>query len=507
LLPLSGKHSNAVNTTLLRAGLPGAPDFSPAAGPGARGNGGLSLRQMLICVALAVVVATGTFWAAVRSNGEHSLVWSDGLAYFLYARSAVIDGDFDISNEYADMARRVPKDSKLMEPLRVWTTRDVVTGKVKAPWPVGAGLVMAPFYAVGYGIERVVASAYGRDPDSYGLIPQYAFGFGALAYMLAGFFAMVKCYWYVAPAAAVPAAMAVILAGPMLFYTFFNPTMAHAPSFGLVAVLTLLWWQQWHKGTDPTRFAVIGLLSGILVTVRFQNALFGLLPLSLLFHEARRSGPAHAARCAAAGVIAGALPLLVLLPPLAELHLPGSTAPGNGSVVVGNYPIDPRSPFFVDVLFSSRHGAFYWAPLLGVGALGLLIAARRHAWAWVALAAVAANVWLIGGLGIQGTAPVHGVPANIDWNNHWNGAPSFGMRYLAECGPLLGIGLARVFSLVATRVGAVAIWVALAGFTVWNGLLVLAYGFETISRSYAQTYFQLITGAGRAVARLAGLGS
>jgi hypothetical protein len=457
-----------------------------------------SLYAVFVSALVGLVVGFATFGATVhQTNGF--LVWSDGLVYFLYARSAVLDLDTDVTNEYDELERRFPgKSNKFMDPLRSWSKRDVVSGRIQPPWPVGAGLVMTPFYAAGYVCEIAVARAAGRAPDSYGLIPQYFFCLGSVAYSLLGLWAVFLCCRQLSTdRIAWISALGIVLAGPVMFYTFFNPSMAHASSFGLVALLTLLWWRQWQHGSGPLRLASLGLLVGLLATIRYQNALFGLLLAGLVLHEARRVALPTVIRTAVAGLLGCLIPLIVLIPQFQSASASAAATQGN-VVTAMRYPIDLTSPYFFHVLLSCRHGAFYWAPVLALGFVGLVSAGRRHSWACVLLAAFLAQVYLIGGLGLVNSTG-NGVH---DWNNHWGGAPSFGMRYLTECAPLLAIGLTVALTAISRKFGTASITMGIALLTCWNALLVLAYGLETISRSYCLSYHDMAIGVGRALVQL-----
>ena len=136
--------------------------------------------------------------------------------------------------------------------------------------------------------------------------------------------------------------------------------------------------------------------------------------------------------------------------------------------MVGNYPIHLKSPFFFDVLFSCRHGAFHWAPILALGTIGLVWAARRESWALVLLAVLALQVYLIGGIGIADPSgrPVTFDPSN--WNDHWKGGTSFGMRYLTECTPIFAAGLVVLFNISRSEAAMVLWRVGLAGLVLWN---------------------------------------
>jgi hypothetical protein len=488
--------------------------------------GRTSLGGGAIATAIAVLVALVCFRAVVAGTSGH-LAWSDGYCYFLYARSVVIDHDTDISNEYAELDRRYPegRGDSVLDAVRTNAQRHPKTGGIFTPFPPGEGLLLAPAYWAGWQVEQLVAARAGRAADTYGLIPQYAFALGSLAFAILGFWATAILCAHVAPRAeALLATAGAVFAGPLLFYVYFSPTMAHAVTFGLFATYTLVWWRQWERGATVKGLMLIGFLVGVLATIRIQNLLFGVLAFALVAREVSAS-LGRAAKLALAGAL-GALPPLAVLFVHTRLYVYSSGGLRwleNGALQIGQYPIDLRSPFFLDVLFSCQHGAFHWSPLLAVGAAGLILALPRHAWAWLLLGVLAIQVYLIGGLG-------HSLPSGYEvarwsikdyagykeqlsqhgattWENLWWGGPMFGMRYLSDSAHVFAVGLAFAFGRfggvlrTAFRPAAIGLVALLVG---WNLLLIGAYGMNTVSRTGCATYAQMADGIGQAVTRVAG---
>ena len=446
-------------------------------------------RAVVLSALAAVMVAIAVLGVTVRST-QGFAVWSDGLAYFLYARSAVIDRDLYIGDEFDYLDARVPVGSKAMEPLRKWTVRSA-DGRLISPWPAGAGLLMAPFYAIGYGVEGAVAAVSGRLPDSYGFIPQIAFVVGSVAFGVLGFWCMFfLCRELVQPRIAYLSAIGVALCGPVVFYVLFHPSMAHAPSFGLAALFTLIWLRAWINGTNVRTIIALGLLLGVAATVRYQNALYGALLVALIVKEWGRVGFIAAAKEAVIGLAACLLPLAALMG--GQLTLTSGDH-GRGTSVA-QYPIDFASPYFGDVLLSCRHGAFHWAPLLGIALLGVVVALRhKEGWAGPMLLVFLLQTYLIGGLslstvGYSGNQPLSG------WLHHWDDAPSFGMRYLTECAPIFALGLAYLIQQTRPLTGLIPWGAAIALAAGWNALLIVAYGLETITRSGCLAYSDMMHG-------------
>jgi hypothetical protein len=552
----------------LPAPIPLRPARPPERGA-ARREQQLWRRVLAISSVVAVVGLGCAIFAEVAARTGGWLVRGDGLAYYMTARSLVLDRDTDLSDEYAALDARLPAGSPVLQAVRWSARRNPATGRVELPWPIGTGLVMAPFFALGYGVEKLLAALDGHAPDAYGPVPQLFYGLGALLYGLLGGWATWRCCRRVAGIeVAAIACLGTILGGPLLFYLFLHPAMSHAPSFALVALLAVRWWRHYDALSGPVaepanvlrprisrwvaaptaapelRAALeLGLLFGLLVLVRYQNLTYGLLPLAYLWRVTHQR-PARLALRAAALLAAATLAVASLQ----GLHLLSSGAPAAAPAAATPAPaveqaiaatprapspaasaatratatpqpaatqapvsaasaapppaavptdfmlaqnrFDLTSPNFARVLLSCQHGAFYWTPVLALGFAGLLWAAWRRAWARLFLAVFLANVYLVGCLA-GGT--------------NWSGDHAFGMRYLADCAPLLAAGLAAGLEAALARSTArgplagrwTAAMRAAAGFmallAAGNGLLVLAFSTGRIDREGCVTYPQMGT--------------
>jgi hypothetical protein len=452
--------------------------------------GWLTQRRAVATVALAFAFAAVTFTATSKWSRSASILKQDGLAYFLYTRSLVLDLDTDVTADIAALPAHFNPSAR--EAVDRYAMHSPATGRVVLPWPIGVAIAMAPAYAVGLAAEAAASALSGRHSDSFSPVVVWVYAFGALAWVLFGVALVLRlCRRIVPEPDALIATAATALAGPLVFYAFFHPTMSHAPSFALTALLVDRWHARWERGTGgPLELAALGGLVGLLAIVRYQNALFGLLLVALVVREVA-SGPRWPAiRAALAGVAAALVPMA-----LQALHLARNLGFGGGdgpsAANAAQNAIDPSSPHFFDVLLSCQHGAFYWAPVLALGFVGLVgLAVRGRSWAWVLTACVLAQVYLIGTLS----------------DINWSGAASFGMRYLTECTPMFALGLASLIHDGVGRAGAAKvvprkIWtLGLAALVAWNGALILAYSVRAISQEACVTWGEMASGAARAVA-------
>lgn len=456
-------------------------------------------RWLVLSLLATLLVGSCTFLVTIKLSRAGTLVKTDGLAYFLYARSAVIDFDTDISNEFETLDARLPPDAEnednMMVALRKHGKRHPETGRIVVPWPVGSGLVMVPFYAVGWAVEWTTAQLTGRSADSYGLVTQFFYGFGSLFYGWMGFWATMACCRR-ALRHAVPtslrdglnpwlATLGLIFAGSPVFYIFISPSMSHATSFGFLAVLVLLWWQRWDGEAEG--IAILGFLLGLLMTVRYQNTMFCPLLVALVLRRAWQESWRAAVRDAGVGIAALLLPVTVqVLHYLTQHGTSGyGTGLGGGSVKLEQNEVSLLSHHFFDVLFSCLHGLVYWTPLAGLAIVALIWAALKHGWARVFLGTFLLHVYLIGALA-DGTA-----------------GHAFGMRYLIESTPLLASGLALWLAHQRRNAWGAKLWIAVfAVLVLINGLLILAFGVGTISGTDCVTHGDMVRGIGAAFGRL-----
>ncbi|MEM7349525.1 MAG: hypothetical protein AAF657_01880 [Acidobacteriota bacterium] len=467
---------------------------------------GLGVAPRWLWLSALVIWAVGTAcFAFVFHLSDGFLFRHDGTGYFLYAHSLVTDFDSEVTDDYRALNAFVPEGSPAMSGLR--TRREPDPRHVDLPWPMGSGLVMAPFYAVGLVLEHAVAAIGGREPQPFGILPQYFFGLGSLAYGWLGLWATFLCCRRITGVRSAGAAtLAALLGGPVVFYTFFHPSMAHASSFGLVALFIWLWWRRWAG--EPVKIVWLGLLIGLLVTVRYQNAIFGLLLATLLLYEAYRKTLPVAIRSGVVASLAFLAPVSLQVAHLAMVQDEAATRQHwqTEDLTLGRNLMDPSSPFFFATLFSCRHGAIYWAPLIGVGLLGLFAAGRGAGWARLFVLVFVANVYLVGCLrGPPELMTSLDAPPSLEETN-WSGGHAFGMRYFTECAPLVAVGLAALLGRFRTGVGRRVLAMVVSLGVLWNGLLLLAYGMGTIDRVGCVTHTEMARGALTAVQRLAGGG-
>jgi hypothetical protein len=264
-----------------------------------------------------------------------------------------------------------------------------------------------------------------------------------------------------------PAALAIWLGTPLLFYMYVAPPMSHAPSAFAVSAFVLAWVVVRERWSTPGLVA-LGVLAALMAMVREQDAFVVAGPaLDFAVHlwRTRPGGrPALVGR-ALAGTAAAAVAYLPQA--LAYLSLNGYVGP---SRLVAR-KMTWTAPHALDVLLSPAHGLFVWTPLAAIALAGLAWLPRR------ASRARAAGV-LTAALAITALLQVY-VAGSVE---SWTVAGAFGQRRFVALTPLLVIGLAALgASVVRTWT-----WRALAAAVTlgvwWNVALMAQFGAGMMDR-------------------------
>jgi hypothetical protein len=421
-------------------------------------------RAALAALALCVSVAS---WARPEFR-------ADAGSYFVYLRSLAFDRDVDFANDWTLLGH--PPASG----------RRTVTGKVHNAQTIGPALLWAPFYAAAHLYVRAsLALGLGSWPADGASEPyRRACALGTVTAVVLAAFPLARALAArFTPALAAVAVAAAFLTSPVVYYVFVAPGMAHGLAFALAAVLLALL-DRLRGGAWPGGWWRVGACFGLLVLVRTQAAVLGLLVLPFAVRAWRRR-EVSGKTLAGAGILAGT----VFVPQmLAWKALYGSYL----TVPQGAGYLDWSSPHLLEVLFSANHGLFSWSPALALGLLGLVLHLRRDRGAAAgSLLVLAALAWTNG--------------AVADWD--WEGGDAFGARRFDVAVPFFALGFAALAAWLrelASRRPMLLPAVVLLPFALWNlGLLAAfrtgrypdAAPLDRVARDQARLLRRVATGA------------
>lgn len=417
---------------------------------------------MLLCLML---IASFVFVTRPSIHGN------DGVQNYSYLRSLRFDKNLDFSNEYDYyMSREADWFDKKLIP------RDPVTDLPINLYGVGSSILWAPWvlWADGilYAAERAGKSLpYQRD--GYSLPYQLAVGFASSFYASLGLWLLFltlrrmrsesEASWAIIP---------IWLASPLFFYMYLHPSMSHANSFFLAALLFTLYVS---NSEGKGRWFLLGLIAGLLTITRFQD---GILLLSLVVGEVWNfwSTPSGKGRWLIKRFGYYLLWILAfsiaVTPQLFAWHqLQGSWYSGPRAYLdQGSFSL-LRPDHVAEVLFSGRHGLFYWHPALVLAIAGLLVAGQFLREKLMALSVFAGQTWVV-----------------ASWSIWWAGA-SFGHRMFISVLPFLAVGAMVTIG----RKGFVGFVLKslVVLLVIWNFGCVIQYGYGWVSRQQAVSYKEL----------------
>ena len=350
------------------------------------------------------------------------VVQGDGVNYFAYLHSLVVDHDLDFRDEYrAAMAAGISVDPTL-------TATPTVTGLVANFQPAGAAVMALPFYAAALALHPSGEPQFGRAfVVAFSVASLF---YGVLALALSSRLAAASTG---SRNSALAAAGITALSTPFVFYLLYDPSYSHTFSAFAVTAFVLVWWRGREQRSAAGWF-VLGLLGGLLGLVRIQDAPLAAIALIDLPRARSRAWPFLPGLALAFG------PQLVAEHTLFGTWLPYRPAAFAPSFWPGHY---------ADVLVSSHNGLLTWSPVFALAGLGLFLLPDRR----LALAGLFAFVVE---LVIEGSAP--------DW---WGGL-AFGMRRFLDLLPFIVVGLAEL----ARRLQPWAVALGGSLLSIWNAVLV-----------------------------------
>ncbi len=401
---------------------------------------------------LFVVVFAASIALAPRRYGR--LIVGDGIYYYVYLRSVVLDGDLDFTNDFTLYQSYNSQD--LVKKQEMLEEHKTPLGKPANYFSVGPALLWAPAYIP----IHLLALALGLPHDGFSYLYEAPPLFLSIGYAFIGILLMYRVAagmfsrW-----AALVAVLGVWLATNVVYYMGVSPSASHALSMFAVSLFLYLW-RRTRVNRTLRQWFLLGLSAGLMTLVRWQDLLVALLPLFELIggwqQESKTSSSLSALRASlAAGLVFMAGLALAFSPQMAAWQiLYGSplTAPqGSGFF----YPLRPE---MWNVLFGLKRGLFTWTPLVLLAVIGFFPLYRRDR-----LLGLSCVVILLAETYVNSIV--------YDW---WGGE-AFGARRFIGLMPLFALGLAALVDALRPQFSRSVVAAALGIFIIWNMLFILQY--------------------------------
>ena len=420
-------------------------------------------RTLTILLILSLII----FFTSIPLNrGKGILIGGDGIWYFMYTRSLVIDHDIHFANEYEYFHSKDP----LTKEMGVMSVTQ--TGFIFNKYSIGPGILWMPFFIIAHAISLVL-NYFGLhiSTDGYSYIYQAAICIGSIIY---GFLGMILVYsatkkYY--PDTALSACLLLWLASNGIHYQIVQPSMAHMCSFFSVSLL-LFTWIKYRPVQNLRHWLLIGLAGGLVGIVRQPDATFLLLPIfdgildrSMSVMDKFKSLSILTFGFFVIFSIQLATWTIIYGSPLIN----GYTSYGEG--------FSWLSPKILEILFSTNHGLFLWHPILLIAVFGLLhFQYLDRKLASLLACGLLMQIYLIG-----------------SWST-WFQGDSFGGRMFIASFPLLIIGLGGSLSWAISKYFSKIVWFIGLILIGWNALFLIQYTFAYIPHQGPLTFEQFFQG-------------
>lgn len=366
-------------------------------------------------------------------------VRGDGVGYYAYIRCLLIRGDLHFESDWlagntSFLMNRVDGNGRLKP------GQFTSTGYVDNHFAVGPAMLWAPFLVVTHLLvlaadsagARIAANGYSWPYTVTMALATAFYGFLGLllAFRLARrYFAERWAFW---------GTLGIWFASSLPVYMYLNPSWSHAHS-AFAASVFLWYWHRTRGGRTYGQWAVLGLLSGLMLDMYYPNAVLLLVPLleSLVrYARAWSSRPRDGSglrQLFGANILYSVAVVIAVLPTLITRQ-----------VIYGNpfhsgyYRLQDwywTRPILWDVLFSSNHGLLAWTPILIPAVVGLVWLSRHDRELAALLGVVFLTYYYL----------IASYPT-------WDGISSFGNRFFVSLTPVFVVGLAASLESCAARV-------------------------------------------------------
>lgn len=281
----------------------------------------------------AILIIAAAYFLGFASHAWHlqKTVYGDGIFYYSWLRSIVVDKNIHFANEYAHQGVSQPTHAD---------------GRPGNKYSIGPALFWAPSYIA---VHRVFRG------DGWGLPYQLAAGITSLAAAIAGLALLTKI---LAGSPAVAALTILLTAGAtnLLFYGSLDTVNSHALSFFCSVVFLAL------LANSKKNWFAVGAVLALLASVRLQDMVY-ILALIHVWKKIRWAP------------LAGGF-VLFFLPQLTAWYcLYGTLA---NPYIAGGETFNFLRPHILGTLFSPQSGLFLWTPVTAIGVYGLLTGGKNY---------------------------------------------------------------------------------------------------------------------------------
>ncbi|MEW6103419.1 MAG: hypothetical protein AB1630_06340 [bacterium] len=282
------------------------------------------------------------------------LSYPDGLGYFIYTRSLLLDHNLSFLNELKSLSIN-PEANKYFHYTQ--------NGYISSPFAIGTPILWIPFFLFAHILIlfcNFFKTGYIIPTDGNSYLYLFSVSLGSCIYGILSLFLSLKlCLRLFLIKDSFLSLLAIWLSSPFVFCFYYMPNYSHLADSFAISLFLLMWVSSKDKNGLVWWF-IYGISFGLLVLVRWQNLLLGILLLI----------PLRIHKLFIQHILFGIGSFVVFLPQLIAWK-----------IIYGKFFLIPQgegfmrwtNPEILKFLFSSWHGLYSWTPILFFSTIGLFL--------------------------------------------------------------------------------------------------------------------------------------
>jgi len=205
-------------------------------------------------------------------------IYSDGIGYYVYDRSIVIDHDLNFSNEYAYYENSYSRISNMSRGDIFRSMGVTKTGLVQNFYSIGVAILQLPFFLAAHLVTLLLAGlGVPLAADGYSILYELFVAIGMLLYAFIGSLAVFKFLSrFYSQDTSLLATLTLVLSTGLIWYMAVEPTMSHGAAFFIIALFVCLWYST-LENRSIAQWVLLGLIGGLAVLIRQVDGIFLLL--------------------------------------------------------------------------------------------------------------------------------------------------------------------------------------------------------------------------------------
>lgn len=428
---------------------------------------------------LAIFACLALFWVSLLfPRSDNQLIGSDGVFYYSYLPSLLLDHDLDFSDEYGVFFADNPAEGD------IWLHKSHRTAKgvPRNQWSIGPALLWSPFFLATHTVAHILhASGLSIDIWGYGMLYQAVVISANILFAGIGLWYIYRLVaTIINQTDALIATLLVLFAGNLIYYMSVEPHMAHS---GVLMIVGVFFWL-WHKAEGeitPLLAIKLGVLGGLMALIRPQAGLLLSIPFALalpqLWQAIKARDVALTLHWIGTGLVAALVAFIVFIPQMLIWKSMYGGYFSSGYADGGSQLFYWWQPKLWQTLFSSARGLFVWHPIFLVALGGLWFVPRLGK---------AARQMTIAGI-MTFLMQWYLISS---WNNWWQGY-AFGGRMFLVCTPFFVLGLAALVQQIRSRFDWRLPTLIALGLIGFNWLFIIQYRLVLFTKIVFPTWYDV----------------